>query len=64
MVWPLDIRNLSCRYPSLVMVVVVILVLNALDCRFGRCYNEVHDAIGDSASLVTGNVVCEPVICE
>ena len=41
---------------------------HALDCRFGglvgRCHNEVRDAIGDLASLVWGNVVHEPVVCD
>ena len=40
---------------------------HALDCRFGglvgRHHSEVHDAIGDLASLVWGNVVYEPVVC-
>ena len=39
-----------------------------LDCRFGglvgRCHNKVRDAIGDLASLVWGNVVHEPVVCD
>ena len=41
---------------------------HALDCRFGglvsRRHNEIRDAIGDLASLVWGNVVCEPVVCD
>ena len=41
---------------------------HALDCRFGglvsRCHNEIRDAIGDLASLVWGNVVREPVVCD
>ena len=41
---------------------------HALDCRFGglvvHLHNEVHDAIGDLASLVWGNVVHEPLVCE
>ena len=41
---------------------------HALSCRFGGlvvcCHNEVRDAIGDLASLVWGNVIREPVVCE
>ena len=41
---------------------------HALSCRFGglvvRRHNEVRDAIGDLASLVWGNVIREPVVCE
>ena len=41
---------------------------HALDCRFGglisHCHNEIHDTIGDLASLVWGNVVYEPVVCD
>ena len=41
---------------------------HALDCRFGglvsRRHNEIRDAIGDLASLVWGNVVREPVVCD
>ena len=41
---------------------------HALDCRFGGLvghrHNEVCDAIGDLASLVWGNVACEPVVCD
>ena len=39
-----------------------------MNCRFGgllsRCHNEICDAIGDLASLVWGNVVREPVVCD
>ena len=41
---------------------------HALDCRFGvlivRHCHEVRDAIGDLASLVWGNFMCEPVVCK
>ena len=41
---------------------------HALDCRFGglvsRRHNEIRDAIGDLTSLVWGNVVREPVVCD
>ena len=36
----------------------------ALDCKFGCCHNEVHDAIGNLASLVWGNVACQLVVCD
>ena len=43
-------------------------VEHALSCRFGGLvvhhHNEVQDAIGDLVSLVWGNVMCEPVVCE
>ena len=38
-----------------------------MSCRFSglvvRHHNEVHDVIGDLASLVWGNVIREPVVC-
>ena len=41
---------------------------HALDCRFGSLvschHNEICDAIGDLASLVWGNIVREPVVCD
>ena len=43
---------------------------HALDCRFGGLvgreshHNEVRDAISDLASLIWGDVVREPVVCE
>ena len=52
------------------MAVVLSLVLNMLwnIARFGglvsRHHNKIHDAIGDLAFLVWGNVVCEPVVCD
>ena len=43
-------------------------IKHTLDCRFGglvSCHhNEIYDAIGGLASLLWGNVVCEPVICD
>ena len=41
---------------------------HALDCRFGGLgshhHNEIHDATGNLASLVWGNVVCKPKVCD
>ena len=50
------------------MAVVEILVLSmpwAVDwVGYVRCHSEVQDVIGNLASLVWGNVIREPVICE
>ena len=44
------------------------IIEHALDCRFGglvsHCHYEICDAIGDLASYVWGNVLCESVVCD
>jgi len=58
----------------MVLVLVIVMLLTgvmfcfALVPRFdnlvGHHHNEVHDAIGDLASIAWGNVIREPVVCE
>ena len=69
MLLPFDARNPSPRCPNReIGCGAEFSIERSLDCRFGglvnRCHNEIHDAIGDLASLVWSNVVREPVVCD
>ena len=50
------------------VVVEIFSIEHALSYRFRGLvicgHNEVRDAVGDLASLVWGNVIHEPVVCE
>ena len=69
MLLPFDTRNPYPRVPeSCDGCDAEFIIEHTLDCRFGglvsHCHNEMCDAIGGLASLLWGNVVCEPVVCD